>query len=60
MQYRPFVSGETLFEMNLINFMDQYPDEDACKLKFKTMRDDAGVTYYILIFFIAESAKMMW
>lgn len=24
--------------------MDQFPDEESCKLKFKSMRDEAGVT----------------
>jgi transposase-like protein len=32
------------FDMNLINFMEQFPDEESCKLKFKAMRDEAGVT----------------
>jgi len=29
--------------MNLLNFIDQFPDELSCKLKFKEMRDDVGV-----------------
>lgn len=29
--------------MNLINFIEQFPDEPSCKLKFKEMRDQAGV-----------------
>jgi len=33
-----------IFDMNLINFMEQFPDEESCKLKFKLMRDEAGVT----------------
>jgi DNA-directed RNA polymerase subunit RPC12/RpoP len=30
--------------MNLINFISQFPDEASCKLKFKEIRDKAGVT----------------
>ncbi len=30
--------------MNLINFIEQFPDETSCKLKFKEMRDTVGVT----------------
>ena len=30
--------------MNLIKFLDEIPDEISCKLKFKEMRDAAGVT----------------
>lgn len=29
--------------MNLINFIEQFPDETTCKLKFKAIRDNAGV-----------------
>jgi len=29
--------------MNLLNFISQYPDEDSCKHKFKTVRDSVGV-----------------
>ncbi len=29
--------------MNLINFIEQFPDENSCKLKFKEMRDTTGV-----------------
>jgi transposase-like protein len=29
--------------MNLINFIEQFPDEASCKLEFKAMRDKAGV-----------------
>jgi hypothetical protein len=29
--------------MNLISFISQFPDETACKLKFKQMRDQEGV-----------------
>lgn len=29
--------------MNLLNFISQYPDEDSCKYKFKTVRDSVGV-----------------
>lgn len=32
------------FDMNLINFIEQFPDEQSCKLKFKAMRDETGVT----------------
>jgi hypothetical protein len=30
--------------MNLLNFINQFPDEDSCKLKFKAIRDKQGVT----------------
>jgi len=30
--------------MNLINFIEQFPDETSCKLKFKEMQDSVGVT----------------
>lgn len=30
--------------MNLINFIEQFPDEHSCKVKFKEMRDKVGVT----------------
>ena len=33
-----------IFDMNLSNFMEQFPDEESCKLKFKAMRNEAGVT----------------
>jgi ISXO2-like transposase domain/Transposase zinc-ribbon domain len=29
--------------MNLLNFIGQYPDEESCKLKLKTIRDKEGV-----------------
>ena len=29
--------------MNLLNFIAQYPDEDSCRLKLKTLRDKEGV-----------------
>ena len=29
--------------MNLLNFITQYPDEDSCILKFKEVRDNAGI-----------------
>ena len=29
--------------MNLLNFIGQYPDEDSCKLKLKSIRDKEGV-----------------
>lgn len=29
--------------MNLLNFIDKYPDEDSCKLKYKEVRDKSGV-----------------
>lgn len=32
-----------IFAMNLINFIEQFPDELSCKLKFKAMRDEAGI-----------------
>ena len=32
------------FDVNLINFIEQFPDETSCKLKFKEMRDNVGVT----------------
>ena len=31
-------------DVNLINFIEQFPDETSCKLKFKEMRDQVGVT----------------
>lgn len=30
-------------EMNLINFIEEYPDEASCKRKFKEYRDEVGV-----------------
>lgn len=30
-------------DMNLINFIEQFPDETTCKLKFKEIRDQEGV-----------------
>jgi len=30
--------------MSLINFIEQFPDEESCKLKFKEYRDNVGVT----------------
>ena len=29
--------------MNLLNFINQFPDEESCKLKFKEIRDKEGV-----------------
>ena len=29
--------------MNLLNFIQDYPDEDSCKLKYKELRDQIGV-----------------
>ena len=29
--------------MNLLNFISQYPDEESCKLKYKAIRDQVGV-----------------
>lgn len=29
--------------MNLINFIEQFPDEESCKQKFKAYRDEVGV-----------------
>lgn len=29
--------------MNLLNFIDKYPDEESCKIRFKEMRDKEGV-----------------
>ena len=29
--------------MNLLNFVDQFPDEASCKLKWKEFRDRQGV-----------------
>lgn len=29
--------------MNLLNFINQFPDEDSCRLKFKSIRDKEGV-----------------
>src|SRR5690606_32896505 len=31
-------------DMNLIDFISQYPDESSCKRKFKEYRDEVGVT----------------
>jgi len=31
-------------EMNIIKFMESYQDEESCKLKFKEVRDKAGVS----------------
>lgn len=36
--------SEKIIDMNLINFMAQFPDEISCKLKFKEMRDKVGIT----------------
>lgn len=30
-------------DMNLLNFIEQFPDEDSCKIKFKEVRDNVGV-----------------
>lgn len=30
--------------MNLLNFIEQFPDEQSCKLKYKEVRDKVGVT----------------
>lgn len=30
--------------MNLLNFIELFPDEDSCKLKYKEVRDSVGVT----------------
>ena len=35
---------EKQIEMNIIKFMESYQDEESCKLKFKAVRDKAGVT----------------
>ncbi|MDR0296028.1 MAG: transposase, partial [Prevotellaceae bacterium] len=29
--------------MNLLNFVEQYPDESSCKAKWKAIRDQQGV-----------------
>jgi len=29
--------------MNLINFINRFPDENSCKLRFKEIRDQEGV-----------------
>ena len=29
--------------MNLLNFISEFPDEDSCKLRLKTIRDNEGV-----------------
>lgn len=34
---------EKINVMNLINFIEKFPDEASCKLKFKETRDQAGV-----------------
>ena len=30
--------------MNLLNFIEQFPDEESCQLKYKEIRDKVGVT----------------
>jgi hypothetical protein len=30
--------------MNLLNFIEQFPDEESCKIKYKEVRDKVGVT----------------
>ncbi|MEI6434381.1 MAG: IS1595 family transposase [Bacteroidota bacterium] len=30
--------------MNLLNFIEQFPDEESCQLKYKEVRDKVGVT----------------
>ena len=28
--------------MNLLNFIEQFPDEESCMLKYKEVRDEVG------------------
>lgn len=32
-----------MFAMNLINFIELFPDESSCRIKFKEFRDEQGV-----------------
>jgi len=29
--------------MNIFNFIQQFPDENACRLRFKELRDNIGI-----------------
>jgi len=39
-----FVVSKNTTTMNLLNFIEQFPDEQSCKLKYKEVRDKVGVT----------------
>lgn len=39
-----FVVQRNTTTMNLLNFIEQFPDEQSCKVKYKEFRDKAGVT----------------
>jgi len=38
-----FVDTKSIATMNLLNFIEQFPDEESCKLKYKEVRDKVGV-----------------
>jgi len=38
-----FVVDKSTLTMNLLNFIEQFPDEDSCKLKYKEVRDGVGI-----------------
>jgi len=38
-----FVVDKSTLTMNLLNFIEQFPDEDSCKLKYKEVRDGIGI-----------------
>lgn len=39
-----FVVQRYTTTLNLLNFIEQFPDEESCKLKYKEFRDKVGVT----------------
>ena len=39
-----FVVQRSTTTMNLLNFIEQFPDEESCKQKYKEFRDKSGVT----------------
>ena len=39
-----FVGQKNRTTMNLLNFIEQFPDEESCQLKYKEVRDKVGVT----------------
>ena len=39
-----FVVQRNTTTMNLLNFIEQFPDEESCKQKYKEYRDKSGVT----------------
>ena len=42
-----FVVQRNTTTMNLLNFIEQFPDEESCKLKYKEVRDKIGVTCFV-------------